>query len=85
MVLSPQRAGDVTSVVASQRQPLDKKAALRSKIQDILNGKSRFVIRKTPAGSTRGKASNSDNLETSKVSSGVQSVPQTDEKVEKDK
>ncbi|XP_007566870.1 coiled-coil domain-containing protein 80 [Poecilia latipinna] len=85
MVLSPQRAGDVTSVVASQRQPLDKKAALRSKIQDILNGRSRFVIRKTPAGSARGKASNTDNLETSKVSSGVQSVPQTDEKVEKDK
>ncbi|XP_044000116.1 coiled-coil domain-containing protein 80 [Gambusia affinis] len=85
VVLSPQRAGDVTLVVASQRQPLDKKAALRSKIQEILNGRSRFVIRKTPAGSTRGKASNSDNLETSKVSSGVQSVPQTDEKVKKDR
>ncbi|XP_063336759.1 coiled-coil domain-containing protein 80 [Pelmatolapia mariae] len=47
MTLSPQRRGNVTSVVALQRRPpLDKKAALRSKIQDILSGRSRFVIRK---------------------------------------
>nr|XP_019937182.1 PREDICTED: coiled-coil domain-containing protein 80-like isoform X2 [Paralichthys olivaceus] len=60
MVLSSQRQGNVTSVVALPRNPLDKKAALRSKIQDILSGRSRFVIRKVPAaGSTRGKDSNS--------------------------
>ncbi|AWP15157.1 putative coiled-coil domain-containing protein 80-like [Scophthalmus maximus] len=59
MVLSPQRHGNVTSVVALQRKPpLDKKAALKSKIQDILSGRSRFVIRKVAAvGSTRGKDS----------------------------
>ncbi|KAK5620199.1 hypothetical protein CRENBAI_000696 [Crenichthys baileyi] len=82
-VLTPQRARNVT--VASQRQPLDKKAALMSKIQDILNGRSRFVIRKKPAGSAKGKASNSNDWETSKVSSGVQSVSKSDEKVEKNR
>lgn len=57
MVLSPQRGGNVTSVVPLQRKlPMDKKAALKSKVRDILNGRSRFVIRKVPAaGSTRGK------------------------------
>ncbi|XP_030004347.1 coiled-coil domain-containing protein 80 isoform X1 [Sphaeramia orbicularis] len=57
ILLSPQRRGNVTSVVSLQRKPLlDKKAALKSKIQDILNGRSRFVIRKVPgAGSTQGK------------------------------
>ncbi|KAM8743124.1 coiled-coil domain-containing protein 80 isoform 2-T2 [Acanthopagrus schlegelii] len=60
-VLSPQRRGNVTSIVALQRKPpADKKAALKSKIQDILSGRSRFVIRKEPAvGSTRGRESNS--------------------------
>ncbi|XP_029940132.1 coiled-coil domain-containing protein 80 [Salarias fasciatus] len=60
MVLSPQRRGNVTSVMAMQRKPpLDKKAALKSKIQDILNGRSRFVIRKTPsAGSIKVKDPN---------------------------
>ncbi|KAM4720511.1 coiled-coil domain-containing protein 80 [Anableps anableps] len=85
MVLTPQRPGNMTSVMASQRQPLDKKAALMSKIQDILNGKSRFVIRKKPAGSTRGNVSNSNNWETSQVSSGLQPVSRIDEKVEKDR
>ncbi|XP_052381786.1 protein qua-1-like isoform X2 [Oncorhynchus keta] len=33
---------------ANVRKPVDKKAALKSKIQDILSGRSRFVIRKTP-------------------------------------
>ncbi|XP_067431060.1 coiled-coil domain-containing protein 80 [Thunnus thynnus] len=66
-VLSPQRRGNVTSVVAPQRKPpMDKKAALKSKIQDILNGRSRFVIRKEPAvGSTRGKDSSSGGRATS--------------------
>ncbi|XP_068561584.1 coiled-coil domain-containing protein 80 [Cebidichthys violaceus] len=64
-IVSPQRRGNVTSVAALQRKPpLDKKAALRSKIQDILNGRSRFVIRKVPAaGSARGKGSSSGGQE----------------------
>lgn len=49
MMPSSHRRGNVTSVVALQRRrPLDKKAALKSKIQDILNGRLRFVIRKVP-------------------------------------
>lgn len=69
MVLSPQRRGNLTSVLATQRKPLlDKKAALKSRIQDILNGRSRFVIRKTPtAGSTRGKGTSTGDRDTSKV------------------
>ncbi|XP_056146422.1 coiled-coil domain-containing protein 80 [Lampris incognitus] len=59
IVLSSQRQGNVTSKVAVQRKPvLNKKAALKTKIQDILSGRARFVIRKTPnAGSTGGKNS----------------------------
>lgn len=45
---SPQRLGSVTTVGTNQRKPVDKKEALRSKVQDILSGRSRFVIRKTP-------------------------------------
>ncbi|KAJ0015395.1 hypothetical protein NQD34_009015 [Periophthalmus magnuspinnatus] len=54
-VLSSQRRGNVTSVVAPQRKTvLDKKEALKSKIRDILNGRSRFVIRKgSSPGSTQ--------------------------------
>ncbi|XP_060917543.1 coiled-coil domain-containing protein 80 [Labrus mixtus] len=76
MVLSPQRRGNVTSVVPLQRKPpLDKKAALKSKIQDILSGRSRFVIRKVPAvGSTRGKVTSSGGA-TSKGQEKVLSPP----------
>nr|XP_046230909.1 coiled-coil domain-containing protein 80 [Scatophagus argus] len=90
MVLSPQRLGNMTSVVAVQRKPpLDKKAALKSKIQDILNGRSRFVIRKVPAkGSTRGKVSSSGGLDTSngwdKVHSPL-SVSKSNEEIKKDR
>lgn len=46
---SSQKQSNVTSVFPAQtRQIVDKKAAIRSKIQDILSGRSRFVIRKTP-------------------------------------
>ncbi|XP_076139274.1 coiled-coil domain-containing protein 80 [Alosa pseudoharengus] len=48
-VFSPQRQGNVATVNANQRKPVDKKVALRSKIQDILNGHSRYVIRQAPA------------------------------------
>ncbi|XP_061554787.1 coiled-coil domain-containing protein 80 isoform X1 [Phycodurus eques] len=50
IILSPQRQSNRTSVVTLQRKPpMDKKAALKSKVQDILSGRSRFVIRKVPA------------------------------------
>lgn len=66
MVLSPQRRANVTSVVPLQRKPLDKKVALKNKVQDILSGRSRFVIRKVPAtGSTRGQDSSSGGQATS--------------------
>lgn len=53
---STQKQSNVTSVFATQRQTLNKKAAIRSKIQDILRGRSRFVIRKTPVSPGGGKA-----------------------------
>ncbi|XP_077352593.1 coiled-coil domain-containing protein 80 isoform X2 [Festucalex cinctus] len=50
IILSPQTQSNRTSVLMLQRKlPMDKKAALKIKIQDILSGKSRFVIRKVPA------------------------------------
>lgn len=54
VVLSPQRAGNTTSAGPQTQPAPDKKAALKRRIQDILNGRSRFVIRKVPAaGSSR--------------------------------
>ncbi|XP_051907486.1 coiled-coil domain-containing protein 80 [Hippocampus zosterae] len=51
IILSPQKKSNLTSEVTLQRKPrMDKKAVLKSKIQDILSGKSRFVIWKAPAG-----------------------------------
>ncbi len=90
MVLSPQRQGNVTSVVALQRKsPQDKKAALKTKIQDILSGRSRFVIRKAPAvGSTRGKDSSSGGRATSNGQEKVHSPPsvsKSNEEVKKDR
>lgn len=90
VVLSPQRRGNVTSVVTLQRRPpLDKKAALRSKIQDILSGRSRFVIRKAPAvGSTKGKDSSGGGRGTSNGLERVHSPPpvsKSNEEVEKDR
>ncbi|XP_041825149.1 coiled-coil domain-containing protein 80 [Melanotaenia boesemani] len=84
MMPSPQGQGNVTSVVTSQRKPLDKKAVLKSKIQDILNGRWRFVIRKVPVGSTKGKKSTSNDWASSKVPS-PSSVPSNNEDVEKDR
>ena len=63
-VLGAQRRGNVTLVVAAgavaapqRKPPVDKKAVLKSKIQDILRGRSRFVIRKTPpTGSNEGSS-----------------------------
>lgn len=66
IVLSPHRRGNVTSVVTLRRKPpLDKQNALKSKIRDILNGNSRFVIRKPTAAGT--KSSKSDDRATSKL------------------
>ncbi|KAM9734410.1 coiled-coil domain-containing protein 80 [Menidia menidia] len=81
--LRSQKGGNVTSVLVTQRKPLvDKKAALKSKIQDILNGRSRFVIRKEPAGSKKGKGLSSNDLETFKVPS-LPSDLRKNEEVEK--
>ncbi|KAG7223932.1 hypothetical protein INR49_015188, partial [Caranx melampygus] len=92
MVLSPQRRANVTSVVALQRKPLDKKAALKNKVQDILSGRSRFVIRKVPAvGPTREKDSSRGGQATSvgqeketQVHSSP-SVSRSNEEVKKDR
>ncbi|MCI4386687.1 hypothetical protein PGIGA_G00065360 [Pangasianodon gigas] len=54
-IFSPQTQGNVTSIFPSQQQTLDKKAAIRSKVQDILSGRSRFVIRKTTVSPGGGK------------------------------
>lgn len=55
VVPSPRRTGNTTSAGPQTQPAPDKKAALKRRIQDILNGRSRFVIRKVPAaGSSRG-------------------------------
>ncbi|KAM9306406.1 coiled-coil domain-containing protein 80 isoform 2-T2 [Pholidichthys leucotaenia] len=77
-VLSSQKRGNVTSVVTPQRKtPLDKKTVLKSKIQDILNGRSRFVIRKaSTVGSTGVKNKSSGDWDTSRgKESGVKTSP----------
>ncbi|XP_067233099.1 coiled-coil domain-containing protein 80 [Chanodichthys erythropterus] len=53
---SLQRQLNTTSIL-TQKIRLDKKATLRNKVQDILSGRSRFVIRKTTGGSGNGKPS----------------------------
>lgn len=53
-IFSPQKQRNVTSVFPSQTS--DRKAAIKSKVQDILRGRSRFVIRKTSASPGGGKA-----------------------------
>ncbi|XP_072518673.1 coiled-coil domain-containing protein 80 [Salminus brasiliensis] len=55
--LSSQKQGNITSFVPSQRQVPDKKAAIKNKVLDILSGRSRFVIRKIPESSSRGRTS----------------------------
>ncbi|KAM9841684.1 coiled-coil domain-containing protein 80 [Aulostomus maculatus] len=89
MVPSPQRQGNVTSVMAMQRRaPLDKKAVLKSQIQNILSGRLRFVIRKTPAeGPSRGKESdNSGKLDQEKQKTlNSVSVSQKNEEVNPDR
>ncbi|XP_043076913.1 coiled-coil domain-containing protein 80 [Puntigrus tetrazona] len=49
---SPQRHANTTSIFLRQKTRLDKKTTLRNKVQDILNGHSRFVIRKKTTGSS---------------------------------
>ncbi|KAK2819062.1 hypothetical protein Q5P01_024623 [Channa striata] len=53
-VLSPQRQGNLTSVETLRRPSLNKKSALKNKVQEILSGRSRFVIRKEPTARSRG-------------------------------
>ncbi|KAK7896279.1 hypothetical protein WMY93_021604 [Mugilogobius chulae] len=65
MVLSSQRRGNVTSVIAPQRKTVvDKKEALKNKIQDILNGRSRFVIRKGPSPGSTPESSKAEEKQT---------------------
>ncbi|KAG7476691.1 hypothetical protein MATL_G00085600 [Megalops atlanticus] len=59
---SPLRQGNFT-LVPKQRKPLDKKAALRNKVQDILSGRSRFVIRKASAGPKGTQISSTDRAD----------------------
>ncbi|KAL2100029.1 hypothetical protein ACEWY4_004423 [Coilia grayii] len=59
-VFSSQRMGNVTAISTSLRAPVDKKEALKSKVQDILSGRSRFVIRKITAASKEGNGPGSD-------------------------
>ncbi len=54
---SPQKHVNTTSIFLTQKTRLDKKATLRNKVQDILSGRSRFVIRKTTGSSVNGKPS----------------------------
>lgn len=54
MVPSPHRAGNRTWAGPQTQPAPDKKAALKRRIQDILNGRSRFVIRKVPAAGSSG-------------------------------
>ncbi|KAJ8261539.1 hypothetical protein COCON_G00172620 [Conger conger] len=49
---SPRRRARVTAA-PQHRRPLGKQAALRSQVQNILSGRSRFVIRKEPAAGRR--------------------------------
>lgn len=84
MVVSPQSGGNGTSPVASQRKPLDKKAVVKSKIQAILNGQSRFVIRKGSAESTKGKEL-SRNTWGGPEGSSPPSVPKSNEEKKADK
>ncbi|XP_051960774.1 coiled-coil domain-containing protein 80-like [Xyrauchen texanus] len=54
---SPQRQPNSTSIFPIQKKPLDKKATLRNKVQDILSGRSRFIIHKTPGSASNRKPS----------------------------
>lgn len=63
---SPQRQTNTTSIVLTQKIRLDKKETLRNKVQDILSGRSRFVIRKATGGSGNGKPSDKGGSGSSK-------------------
>lgn len=87
MVLNPQRRGNVTSVEALQRKPaLNKKAVLQTKIQDILSGRSRFVIRKVPVVGDRSSSgeATSNGRQKEKVHNPP-SVSRSNEKVKTDR
>lgn len=89
MVLSSQRQGNVTSVAALPRKPLlDKKAVLKSKIQDILRGRQRFVIRKEPAAGSTGRTDSSGGEKQEQENQNTQSPPsvsRTKEEVKRDR
>ncbi len=72
---SPQRHSNTTSIFQTQKTHLDKKATLRNKVQDILSGRSRFVIRKTTGSSGNGRPSGSKS-----ASSGNERLKHDDQK-----
>ncbi|XP_056587623.1 coiled-coil domain-containing protein 80 [Triplophysa dalaica] len=65
-IVGPKKRGNSTSIFPIHKKPLDKKETLRNKVQDILSGRSRFVIRKTSikpsskSGSSENKTPNHD-------------------------
>lgn len=65
-IFGPKKRGNSTSIFPIHKKPLDKKETLRNKVQDILSGRSRFVIRKTSikpsskSGSSENKSPNHD-------------------------
>lgn len=61
-IFSPQKRSNGTFVFPALKKPQDKKETLRNKVQDILSGRSRFVIRKTliKSGSSENKRLNHD-------------------------
>ncbi|XP_056302812.1 coiled-coil domain-containing protein 80 [Danio aesculapii] len=63
---SPQRQRNTTSVVFTKKIRLDKKETIRNKVQDILSGGSRYVIRKETIGSGNGKPSDKGGSGSSK-------------------
>ncbi|KAM9450827.1 coiled-coil domain-containing protein 80 [Clarias gariepinus] len=62
-IVSPQNQGNFTSIFPSHQQTKDKKAAIRNKVQAILNGRSRFVIRKTSGNRGGGKVTSAPKTE----------------------
>uniref|UniRef100_A0A4W4FUZ6 DUF4174 domain-containing protein n=1 Tax=Electrophorus electricus TaxID=8005 RepID=A0A4W4FUZ6_ELEEL len=53
-IFSALKQGNVTSIFPPIQTALDKKAAIKSQVRDILDGRSRFIIHKTPSSSGGG-------------------------------
>lgn len=80
IALSPHRAGNVTSAGLRSPPAAHKKAALKRRIQEILNGRSRFVIRKVPAARSGGGGAQSPSGGEGRVSSSAPSSREGEKK-----